>query len=194
MLNNLTVLILWTPSSNKKIRSFCVSSLCDNELLSPCYSKYLNKISTSHTKLNFGSSGLKLNNLVIYLLINGCLFYDLLGEHGQWWLLGFLFSSALGPLNIIFSRSRLVWPGWSIEILHKNVVIFKNTTQIINRRIFRVLFVQGTFSNKPFINSGSGIVASINTTNIKVCSFRGLSRDFIKVSIGTFYARNRETS
>ena len=90
----------------------------------------------------------------------------------------------LGPLNFIVtvSRNRLVWPGWSIKILQENVVIFKNTTQIINRRIFRVLFIQGTFSTKPFVNSGSGIVASINTTNIKVCMFRGLLRDLIKIS------------
>ena len=89
-----------------------------------------------------------------------------------------------GLLNFIVtvSRNGLVWPGWSIKILHKNIVIFKNTTHIINRRIFRVLFVQGTFSTKPFVNSGSGIVASINTTNIKVCMFRGLLRDLIKIS------------
>ena len=78
-------------------------------------------------------------------------------------------------------KNRLVWLGWSIKILHKNVVIFKNTTYVINRKIFRVLFVQGTFSAKPFVNSGIGIVASINTTNTKVCMFRGLSRDLIKV-------------
>ena len=47
-INNLTVLALWALSSKNRIRSFCVSSL-----LSPCCSKYLNKISTSHTKLNF---------------------------------------------------------------------------------------------------------------------------------------------
>ena len=61
-LNNLTVLLLWAPSSNNKIRSFCVSSLSDNKLLSPCCSKYLNKISISHTKLNFGFGGLKFSN------------------------------------------------------------------------------------------------------------------------------------
>ena len=41
-INNLTVLALWALSSKNRIRSFCVSC-----------SKYLNKISTSHTKLNF---------------------------------------------------------------------------------------------------------------------------------------------
>ena len=39
--------------------------------------------------------------------------------------------------------------------------IFKNTKYIINRRILRVLFIQGTFSTKQFVNSGMGIVASI---------------------------------
>ena len=48
------------------------------------------------------------------------------------------------------------------------------------RRIFQVLFVQGIFS-KPFVNFGVTIVGSINTTNIKVCVFRGLSRDHIKL-------------
>ena len=79
----------------------------------------------------------------------------------------------LGPLNFIVTvfRNRLVWLGWGIKILHKNVVIFKNTTHIINRRIFRALFVQGTFFTEPFVISSSGIMASINTTNIKVCMF-----------------------
>ena len=89
----------------------------------------------------------------------------------------------LGPLNFIVTvfRNRLVWLGWGIKILHKNVVIFKNTTHIINRRIFRALFVQGTFFTEPFVIYSSGIMTSINTTNIKVCMFRGLSRDLIKV-------------
>ena len=76
-LNNLTVLILWAPSSNNKIRTFCVSSLSHNELLPLFCSKYLNKILKSHTKLNFGFGGLKLNSPVMYLLINGCLFNEL---------------------------------------------------------------------------------------------------------------------
>ena len=66
------------------------------------------------------------------------------------------------------------------KILHKNVVIFKNTIYIINIRDFPVLFVQGTFSTKPVVNFGIDIVALITTTNIKVCVFRGLSRDLIK--------------
>ena len=98
---------------------------------------------------------------------------------------GFLFFSALGPRSpnfiVTVSRNRWIWPEWSIKNLYKNVAIFKNTAHIINRRLFRVLFVRGTFSTLPFINSGIGIVASIKTTNIKVCMFRGLSRDFIKV-------------
>ena len=85
----------------------------------------------------------------------------------------------LGPLNfiVIISRNRLVWPEWSIKILHKN------TKHGINRIILRVLLVQGTFSTKPFVNSGSGLVAvaSITTTDIKVFMFRGLSHDLIKV-------------
>ena len=40
----------------------------------------------------------------------------------------------------------MVWPGWSIKIIYKNVVNLKNTTCIINRRIFRILFVQDPFS------------------------------------------------
>ena len=55
--NNLTVLILWASSSNNKIRCFGISSLSDTELLSPCCSKYLSKISTSHAKLNFAFGG-----------------------------------------------------------------------------------------------------------------------------------------
>ena len=73
-------------------------------------------------------------------------------------------------------RNRLVWPGWSInpvdkrrcfnfdttshdvvstlrqrrvstgKIIHKDVVILKIITYTLNRRIFLVLFVQGTFS------------------------------------------------
>ena len=110
------------------------------------------------------------NHLLYSILIYEYLFLSALGPR------------PLGPLKFIvtFSRNRLVWPGWSTKILHKNVVIFNNTTHI-NRRTFHVLFVQGTFSTKPFVNSHSGIVASINTTDIKVCRFRGLSRDLINV-------------
>ena len=35
------------------------------------------------------------------------------------------------------------------------------------------------------VNPGISIVASINTTNVKVCMFRGLSHDIIKV--GNWY-------
>ena len=74
-LNNLTVLILWALNSNIKIRSFCASSFSDVELLSPCYSKCLNKISTSLTKLNFGLVGLRLNIPVMYLLFSKIFYY-----------------------------------------------------------------------------------------------------------------------
>ena len=93
----------------------------------------------------------------------------------------FLGLRPLGPIAFIVtvSRNRLVWPEWSTKIIHKNAFIVKNTANI-NRRIFQVLFVQGIFS-KPFVNFGVTIVGSINTTNIKVCVFRGLSRDHIKL-------------
>lgn len=39
ILNKLTVLIARALSSNNKIRNFCFSSLCYNELLSPCFLK-----------------------------------------------------------------------------------------------------------------------------------------------------------
>ena len=40
---------------------------------------------------------------------------------------------ALSRINSIVTvlRNRLVWPGWSAKIIHKNIVIFKNTTYII---------------------------------------------------------------
>ena len=75
--------------------------------------------------------------------------------------LGYLFFSAFGPRTLMSatgptaSQIKLLQfqgIGWYnrdevlIKILHKNVVIFKNTTYIINRRIFRVLFVQGILS------------------------------------------------
>ena len=47
---------------------------------------------------------------------------------------------------VIISRSRLVWFEWSIKIIHKHIVIFKNKTYILKRRIFSVLFVQGILS------------------------------------------------
>ena len=77
LLNNSPVLILWAPSSNYKIRRFCVSSLSNNELLSPCCSKYLNRVSSSHTKFSFVFGGLKLKNPAMYLFINGHLFNEL---------------------------------------------------------------------------------------------------------------------
>ena len=63
-----------------KLEVFCVSSLSDNELLPPCCSKQLSKISASHTKLNFGFGVLELNTPAMYLLINGCLFNELQGS------------------------------------------------------------------------------------------------------------------
>ena len=46
--------------------------------------------------------------------------------------------SVLSRINSVVTvlRNRLVWPGWSAKIIHKNIVIFKNTTYIINRRMF----------------------------------------------------------
>ena len=90
----------------------------------------------------------------------------------------------LGPLNFIVtvSRNRLIWPGWSIKILHKNKVIFKNARKTHYQQInFSCLFVKCAFSTKPFVNSSSGIVVLMNTTNIKFCMFRGLPLDLIKV-------------
>ena len=66
-----------------------------------------------------------------------------------------------------------------MKIIHKKLFIFKNTTYIINRRIFRALLVQGTFFTYPFANSSIGRVAKAIT--IKVCMFRGLLHDLIKV-------------
>ena len=94
----------------------------------------------------------------------------------------FALGRSLGAQNLIItvSRNRLVWSWWSIKILHKKCSYFKNTIHIINRRIFRVSFAQGTFSTLAFVSSGIDIVAqSINTTNTKVCMFRELSRDVI---------------
>ena len=59
---------------------------------------------------------------------------------------GYLFFLALGRRSHKVSRNSLVWPGRSIKIIRKKLFIFKNTTYIINRRIFRALLVQGTFS------------------------------------------------
>ena len=74
-LKNLTALLLWAQSSNNKIRSFCISSLSDNELLSSCCcSKYPNKIPTFHRNLN----------PVMYLLINGSFFMNCKEVYGQW--------------------------------------------------------------------------------------------------------------
>ena len=100
-------------------------------------------------------------------------------------IVGYFF---LGPrpsapqiLSLQFQGIVLTWRGWSIKIIHKNVAIFKNTTYIINRRMFRVLFVQGTFSIAAICQLRISIVTSENTTNIKVCVLRGLSGDLTKV-------------
>ena len=54
----------------------------------------------------------------------------------------------LGPPNFIVAVSRIGWYDRDevLKFSTKNVVIFKNTTYIINRGIFRVLLVQGIFS------------------------------------------------
>ena len=95
--------------------------------------------------------------------------------------------SALGPLPlglrnfiVTVSSNMLLRPGWSIKIIHKYVVIFKKIN-IHYQQKNCVLFLQGIFSTKSFVNSSIETVASTNTTNIKVCVLRGLSRDCIKV-------------
>ena len=75
-LNNLIALSLWTPRSSSRTMSFCVKIVSDNKQLSPCCSKYQNKISTSYTKLSFGFGRLKLNMPVICQFITGCLFKE----------------------------------------------------------------------------------------------------------------------
>ena len=73
---------------------------------------------------------------------------------------GYLFFSALGPsapqiLSLQFQG--IDWYDWDEVLKFSTKVYFKNTTYIINRRIFPILFVQGTFSTKPFVNSSIGI-------------------------------------
>ena len=69
--NNFIVPSLCTLSISSRIISYCVKIRSDNKQLSPCCSKYLNRIPTSHTKLSFDFGGLKLNMTVTYLFING---------------------------------------------------------------------------------------------------------------------------
>ena len=57
----------------------------------------------------------------------------------------------------------------------------------IKRRIFRVLFVQDTFSKYLFFNSDIAIAPSISTMNIKELMFRGLLSN-LKFEILTFSA------
>ena len=61
------------------LKSFWVRILHGKNLLSPCRSKYLNKISTCQIKLNLGLGGFKLNIPVTYFLMSRCLFIELNG-------------------------------------------------------------------------------------------------------------------
>ena len=64
-------------------------------------------------------------------------------------LSGYLFLSALGPSAPKILALQFQGIGWCDrdEVLKFSTkMYFKNTTYIINRRIFCVLLVQGTFS------------------------------------------------
>ena len=49
--------------------------------------------------------------------------------------------SRLSNFIVTVSRNRLVWPGWSIKIIHKNVVIFKKIQHTLSTVEFSVFYL-----------------------------------------------------